>query len=220
MNTSHRTRDPGCCEDGPDGWNAARRPSRLLLFSVPEPSFSSMRPRHGDRGVTVIEMLVAVAIGALIIMIAVPAFRAMMDRQRLDTATRQMVNDLWNARSKAVATGWEYKIIGFGNTSTDTKKNQYRLLGRSSSAVAWPADTVAAFTSTTQSAGAWTDLSQLQTGIQFTPGGGGTNARFEIAFNPAGGLSVNSGDFNPFTVTMSGTVKTIRVSVVGGVTAQ
>jgi Tfp pilus assembly protein FimT len=165
-------------------------------------------------------MLVAVAIGALIIMIAVPAFRTMMDRQRLDTATRQMVNDLWNARSKAVSTGWEYKVIGFGNASTDTKKNQYRLLGRSSSAVAWPADTVATFTSATQSASAWTNLSTLQEGIQFTPGGGGTNARFEIAFNPAGGLSVNSGDFNPFTMTVKGTTKTIRVSVVGGVTAQ
>jgi prepilin-type N-terminal cleavage/methylation domain-containing protein len=179
-----------------------------------------MKPRSAQRGVTAIEIIVAVAIGGLVVAIAIPSFTTVLEHSRLDAASRQLSSALWNAHSKAVATGWEYKLFGFGNASTDARRNQYRLLGRRSSATAWPGDTDAPFSSTTQSAGPWTDLSMLSRGIQLLPGGTGTNARFEIAFNSRGALSVNTGDFSPFRLQVKDSSRLIRVSVVGGVTVE
>lgn len=165
-------------------------------------------------------MLVALAIGGMILLIAVPAFRSAIDRSRLDIATRRMSNELMNARSKAVATGWEFKLVGFGSASSDAMRNRYRLLGRRTSAVAWPMDTDAAFTSTTQSAGPWSDPSAVDSSLQLLPGGTGANARFEISFNSRGRASLGTGDFTPFQVCVKGDVASIRVSVVGGITTQ
>jgi len=179
-----------------------------------------MKPRSAQRGVTAIEIIIALAIGGLVLAIGVPAFTNVLDRSRLDGATRQLSGDLWNAHSKAITTGWEYKLIGFGDSSSDPKRNQYRLLGRRSTAVAWPSDSDEPFTSATQSAGRWTDLSTQSKGVQLLPGGGGANARFEIAFNARGALSVNTGDFSPFQLRVKDSTKRIRVSVVGGVTVE
>jgi Tfp pilus assembly protein FimT len=169
---------------------------------------------------TLAELMAAVAIGAMVVLVAVPAFQSILTRSRVDTATRQVVTDLRSARSKSIMTGWEYKLMGFGNSSTDLRKNQYRVLARSSSGVAWPADTANPMSSATQYAGAWTNLANLQTGAQLLPGGAGSNARFEIAFDARGSLSSNTGDFNPFQVRVKTETRSITVSVIGGVTTQ
>lgn len=179
-----------------------------------------MGTRKAQRGASVLEMIVAIAIGGMILLIAVPAFRAAIDRSRLDIATRRMTNELMNARSKAITTGWEFKLVGFGSASSDAKRNRYRLLGRRTSAVAWPMDTDAPFTSTTQTAGPWSDPSTVDSSLELLPGGAGANARFEITFDSRGRVSVGSGDFTPFQVRVKGGVGSIRVSVVGGITTQ
>lgn len=165
-------------------------------------------------------MLVALAIAGLILLIAVPAFTTVLDRSRLDIVTRQMANELRTARSKAITTGWEYKVIGFGSASTNAMRNRYRLLGRRTSAVAWPLDTDGPFTSTTQFAGPWSALSIDASNLQLLPGGSGADARFEITFNALGGINASTGDFAPFQVRVKNDVASIRVSVVGGVTTQ
>lgn len=175
---------------------------------------------RSQRGVSVVGMIVALAIGGMILLIAVPAFTRAIDRSRLDIATRQLANDLRNARSKAITTGWEYKLIGFGNPSTNAMRNRYRLLGRRTSASAWPLDTTSVFTTTTQSAGPWTDPATVDTSLQLLPGGAGADSRFEIGFNSLGAVSVATGDFTPFQIRVKGDLASIQVSVVGGVTTQ
>lgn len=167
-----------------------------------------------------IETLVALAIGGLILLVAVPALTTVVDRSRLDIATRQLANDLRTAQSRAITTGWEYKLVGFGSASSSAMRNRYRLLGRRTTTVAWPLDTDSPFTSTTQMAGSWNDLSLINSDLQIVPGGTGADARYEISFNALGGVNVATGDFAPFQLRVKNDLASIRVSAAGGVTTQ
>lgn len=62
-------------------------------------------PRLRDRGVTLIELLVAVAVIAIIVTVAAPSFRDMIQMQRLRGITAQLVTDLQFARNDAVSRG-------------------------------------------------------------------------------------------------------------------
>jgi hypothetical protein len=111
-------------------------------------------------------------------------------------------------------------VIGFGSSSTHANRNQYRIMGRRSSATAWPSDTAAPSTSTTLDVRPWVDLTTLQQGVVMAPGGTGTNDRFEIAFDLRGAMSVSTGDFAPFQLQKGSRLKAIRVSAVGGVSVE
>lgn len=63
------------------------------------------RQRPGHRGFTLIELMIAVAVVAIIIVIAAPSFRDMVLMQRLRSITAQLVTDLQFARNEAVARG-------------------------------------------------------------------------------------------------------------------
>ncbi len=170
-----------------------------------------------------VELAIALAIGGMVLLVAIPAFTSVVERSRLDIATRYLTNEVRSARSKAVTTGWEYKLMGFGSASTSTNAKRYRLLARKTSATAWPADTVAPFSSTTQYAGPWSDPSKLDKTLELLPGGTGTNARFEIAFDARGAVTTAGGDFasgTPFRVRVKTRITQIIVSPVGGVTTQ
>jgi type IV fimbrial biogenesis protein FimT len=62
-----------------------------------------MMRRRPNRGLTLIELLVAVAIGTILIMLAAPSFRDFILMQRLKSANAQLVTDLQFARAEAVA---------------------------------------------------------------------------------------------------------------------
>ena len=64
-------------------------------------------------GFSVIELLVAIALGAIVITIAVPGFTETVRRTRHGSAVRRVVSDLREARSEAIATGWEYRVVGY-----------------------------------------------------------------------------------------------------------
>jgi Tfp pilus assembly protein FimT len=136
-------------------------------------------------GLTLVELAMATMVLIVLLGIAIPAFYSMLQRSQLDAAVRQVTSDVREARSRATLAGWQYRLLGFDNDSASPYKNQYRLLGRSSTAVAWPADTVAAFTSATQMAGTWIDVNELYPGVRLDTSDA-TN-RFYVSFNSQGG---------------------------------
>ena len=173
-----------------------------------------------QRGTTLIETLVALAIGGFFVLVAVPAFLNMIRISRLHAAARQAVGDLREARAQAIATGWECKIVGFGAASGDPNRNKYRLIARQTSAVAWPSDTAPVFKNSTQRVEPWLDVSSAFPGVQLDPGGTSTNDRFEIVFDSRGSATASLNDFNPFRITGDGKPAAITVSAPGGITLQ
>ena len=63
------------------------------------------RHHPGSQGFTLIELLIAVAVIAVILVIAAPSFRDMIQMQRLRSITAQLVTDLQFARNEAVSRG-------------------------------------------------------------------------------------------------------------------
>ena len=65
-----------------------------------------MKPRQlrpGDQGFTLIELMIAVAVIAIILVIAAPSFRDMILMQRLRSINAQVVTDMQFARGEAVS---------------------------------------------------------------------------------------------------------------------
>jgi hypothetical protein len=145
--------------------------------------------------------------------VPVPAYH----RRGLHAAARQTLRE---ARALAIATGWECKIVGFGATSGDTNKNQYRIMARQTSAIAWPSDTAPVFKSTTQRADPWMNVTADFPGVQLDPGGASTNDRFEVVFDPRGSATASTNDFNPFRIVGEGKPASVTISAAGGITLQ
>jgi Tfp pilus assembly protein FimT len=177
----------------------------------------------GRGGYTLAELLVVVGIFIALTAIGLPFFSAMMQNSRLDAATRQLAGDVRGARSLATQTGWQYQIVGFNVGGGSTYRNQYRMLGRSSSAVAWPANTGLNFNfptppaGATQMAGPWINFNQLYQGVSLNPSV--STQSFYVSFNSQG-VAFESMNF-PLTFTLqSGGSRQVTVTSVGGVTIQ
>jgi prepilin-type N-terminal cleavage/methylation domain-containing protein len=72
-----------------------------------------------ERAFTLIEMLIAVAIAAIVVTIAVPSFNQFILRQRLKSVNAQLITDLQLARSEAVTRGKVSRVV-FDASSTLT----------------------------------------------------------------------------------------------------
>jgi prepilin-type N-terminal cleavage/methylation domain-containing protein len=165
-----------------------------------------------QRGFSMIEVLVAVTIGGLIVLAGVPAMTNLVQRSRLDTATRELLSDVREARSRAITTGWEFSVIGFHATTGGSWRNQYRLIGRRSGAVAWPDTDDAPFSSATQFAGAWVDLTSRHSGVSLQP----SATSFTLTFGPRGTPTSTSG-FAPLVVANDNATRSLTVSTSGAV---
>ena len=68
-----------------------------------------MRPRQArsrrSRGLTLVELMVAVGVAAVLLVLAAPSFRDLILMQRLKSIHAQLVTDLQYARSEAVSSG-------------------------------------------------------------------------------------------------------------------
>ena len=74
-----------------------------------------MRP---NRGLTLPELLVALAVMAILIAVAAPSFRGMIEVQRLRSINSQLVTDLQFARNEAAARGTLLRVVFRFNDNT------------------------------------------------------------------------------------------------------
>jgi len=170
-----------------------------------------------SKGFTLIEMMVVIALAAILMAFAVPAFVQTYDRMHHDAAVRRLASDVREARSKAIAMGWEYRIVGYRGDATSARKNQYRVLARKSGAVAWPDEEAATFVSDTQRASNWINVAEDYPNVDIEAG----VSRFEVTFDSRGAAPDAPADFNPVRVVhKTGLESEITVSVVGGVRIQ
>jgi hypothetical protein len=110
--------------------------------------------------------------------------------------------------------------VGYAD-GNEARANQYRVLGRSGTGVAWPDDEADPFESATQRADPWVDMTALYPGIRLEPENGGIVPRFELTFNSRGAASMTNDCFDPFQVhDADGEARSLRVSVIGSVRAE
>jgi type II secretory pathway pseudopilin PulG len=173
--------------------------------------------RRSGRGLTLVEFLIAVVILFTLASISIPGFKVLLRRAQLDAAVRQLTSDLREAQSRATLTGWQYRLLGFDMDSGDEFKNQYRLYGRSSGAVAWPADTAGVFQSATQMAGEWKNVNTLYPGVRLDTSDSTT--RFWVIFDSRGAafqtnsfpvqITHQTGETTCLSVTAAGSVRPV-----------
>lgn len=90
---------------------------------------SSSRPNpkkpHAHTGFTLVEMMVVIAILAIMAGIAAPAFRDMIAREKLRSAESALSGSLWLARSEAIKrnTSIVFAFANIGNGWTVTTKS-------------------------------------------------------------------------------------------------
>jgi prepilin-type N-terminal cleavage/methylation domain-containing protein len=174
-----------------------------------------------QKGFSLIEAMVVVSVGAILMVAVLPGFMGLMRSYRRDAAVEQVAGDIRKARAQAIATGWQYELMGFnqGWTGTSTNKNQYRIMARRTTADGWPADTVAPMKSATQYAGPWINIGRSYPGVQLNPTD--TSQHFSVAFDSRGVRIALDTSFDPLVVVpQSGPSKSIRVSAVGSASIQ
>ncbi len=177
----------------------------------------------GRKGYTLIEIAVVVGIIIVMAMVGLPFFTAMMQNSRLDGATRQLADDVREARSKATLSGWQYRILGGNAGGSSSYTNQYRLMGRSSTAIAWPVDTSPYFNfptpspGATQMAGPWINFNQLYPGINLNPSN--SNTSFYVSFSSQG-VTFESMSFPIQIFNQSGGSRQVSVTSAGSVRIQ
>jgi Tfp pilus assembly protein FimT len=93
---------------------------------------ATAKARRGRPGFTIPDVVVACSIMATLSMMAIPVFNTTMSNSKLDGAARQLMSDVREARSRAVTTGWRFRIVANDSTVTGTYRNQYRIEGKSS----------------------------------------------------------------------------------------
>jgi len=177
----------------------------------------------GREGYTLIELAIVVGIIIVMVMVGLPFFTAMMQNSQLDGATRQLAGDVRDARSLATQTGWQYQIVGFNAGGSSTYKNQYRMLARSSSGVAWPANTGPMLNfptppgGATQMAGPWINFNQIYPGINLNASN--SNPSFYVSFSSQG-VSFESMSFPLQFSNQSGGSRQVSVTSAGSVRIQ
>ena len=184
---------------------------RLDLKQHPTPGAPS--------GFSLVESMLAIAIASVIMGALLPRFTTIVRTFRRDGVTDQIAADVRKVRAQSISTGWQYRIIGFSSGSTNANKGQYRMMGRSSSAIAWPADNAAQLKTATQMAGPWVDIRTMFPGVSLNPAN--TATHFSVAFDSRGVRIELDATFDPLVIqSQTGSSKSLRITPVGNVEIQ
>jgi type II secretory pathway pseudopilin PulG len=174
--------------------------------------------RRGRPGFTLPDLVVACSIMATLSMMAIPVFNSAMSNSQLDGAARRLMSDLREARSRAVTTGWRFRIVANDSTVSGTYRNQYRIEGKSAGAcdnTGWPAETWGVTSSSTIWVGPWVDLKTQYPDITLAPlGGSGT---FSVCFDGKGIATFPGGLSGVQVTSKAGVTRSLQVSTAGSV---
>lgn len=174
------------------------------------------------RGFSLAELLVAVGILAVLGVIAMPSFAALMQTYRLNSATLQLASDLRYAQSLAVSNGAYYRLR-WANDLPVNQLNTYRVeKSTNASGTSWPAAD-ATMASSPNVITSWMNLGVSYPGVSLNAIRDANNAALNWVIYNSRGSSVdpgNAGLANPITLNVSspdGTTKTIQVRRTGSV---
>jgi type IV fimbrial biogenesis protein FimT len=146
---------------------------------------NATNPKAAIRGFTMIELLVVVALVAIILAIAVPSFTSILARKRLEGVASELATDIQYARSEAAQRNAAVGVV-FGTTCYAVY-----VLGTTDATNCTTLGTGAVELKTVQIGGG--------TGLAFTP----TVSGAFIAFDPVRGMAI---DATTGTVDLSGFV--------------
>jgi hypothetical protein len=132
------------------------------------------------------DAVVTATVGAFLVLFAVPSLWSAIESSRLHAAARRTVTDLRDARARAIASGWQCKIVGYGASSHGPYRNRYRLLARHTAAVPWPADGSPVLAGETRRADPWLDVSSAFPGVEIDADAAPADGRFEFGFDSRG----------------------------------
>jgi type IV fimbrial biogenesis protein FimT len=88
-----------------------------------------MKNRRFDKGFTLIELMVTVAVAATVLAVGVPSFRALIQNNRLTAALNDMVTEFNLARSEAVKRGSPVTLCKRNTAGTDCDNSAVWLSG-------------------------------------------------------------------------------------------
>ncbi len=159
------------------------------LLATPEKGtrLKTWIPQLGNRGVTALELVAAVALTAIAVGSAVPLLMTSVDNARFNAAVQQIAADIRLARSKAVTTGWEYRIHGRDRRG-GANANQYRLEGRRTTGITWPTEADPAGQTADWYVGPWVRIGVIYPGIQLDNSATGEAPPLYAGFDRSGKL--------------------------------
>lgn len=102
------------------------------MTRIPYTTRHRQRPPSGMVGFTLIELMVTIAVAAILLAVAVPSFRHLIISNRLTTAANNVVTAVTLARSEAIKRNANVdfsKNIGGEVTYTDSKNNTTTVYG-------------------------------------------------------------------------------------------
>jgi prepilin-type N-terminal cleavage/methylation domain-containing protein len=170
--------------------------------------------RMQRNGFSLAEVAIAIALGALVITVSIPAFMEVRERALHDAAVRKVVGEIHEARARAIATGWEFRVLGYDKDTSHARRNQMRVIGRRSGTVAWPGEEDPNVNS--KFAASWINVPVQFKGILLDA----NVVNFVLTFDQRG-AAPGAAAFSPLRVVDGdGRQSTITVSVVGGVRIQ
>ena len=88
-------------------------------------SFSSVNGLRRQTGFTLLELLVTLAVAAVLVAIAVPSYRDMVERNAMAASTNDLVGSLNYARSEAVTRGRETYVCPTQDKQTCTGQGRW-----------------------------------------------------------------------------------------------
>jgi prepilin-type N-terminal cleavage/methylation domain-containing protein len=175
--------------------------------------------RRGKAGFSLIELVIVAVIVAILTLIAVPFFRGTIVQRRMSGAASQILGDIRQMQSSAIAQGRMYRLVTGTHTGVNPiKSNQY--------CIQWSADQGNTWTPSDLNAGCtWVNLPVLypNTGMGFSIKDNPEAATLtEVRFNSRGLASHPTNTSFPFKIDITTTgenPKRIQIFRTGGTKA-